>query len=725
VGAAALIAAKRRAYAYYVSPRLNKYIQPLRGILPTEPGAPTLPVAQSDGTRVWTKNGATVTAQHYTIEINQFEDQLYPSSIGGVSTGFGPTKLFGYGQPQYPGVGFRHLGPLIVAQKNVPVQITFVNKLPPTHILPVDSSGFFGDAQTAHNKAAVHLHGGYVPWISDGGPYDWWTPAQNGADTVGPSFSNDVLLPGGQHVAGQAEYYYPNQQSSRLVWYHDHAHDLTRLNAYAGIASAYVIRDDFENALIAARTLPSLSYAAEIPLVFQDKVFVGADIAAIDPGWTTLPVPQTPGSLWYPHTYEPLRWTLAAGSPAPEDPSVVAEMFGDTMLVNGTVYPYLNVERRRYRFRVLNACNARFVNLQLYYRDNSADGITPQLLADGTVAPTNQPGPPIVQIGTECGFLPAPVVLNNPPKPMGFNPATGNANRYTLLMAPGERADIVIDFAGVAAGSRLILWSDAPAPFPGGDPGNDFYWDDQDPGQVVHPEALQGPNTRTLMEFRVQSTNSAPAEPPLSSWMTTITKALASRTAELLPPNSAGAFHRILTLNEGFDENGRLIQTLGTADVQPGANADGLPYYGRGLESPATEYMAAGATEIWEIYNLTGDSHPIHFHLVNVQIIERQPFSDFGVFTGPARKPDANERGWKETVRMNPGEVIRVIAKFDLPDVPFAVPSSPRVTASGDKRLEFSGTPPGVTAHEYVWHCHILEHEEHDMMRPMVVFSNT
>ena len=113
---------------------------------------------------------------------------------------------------------------------------------------------------------------------------------------------------------------------------------------------------------------------------------------------------------------------------------------------------------------------------------------------------------------------------------------------------------------------------------------------------------------------------------------------------------------------------------------------------------------------MWEIYNTTGDVHPMHFHLVNVQVINRQPFavkSFNGVpanFTGPATPPDQNEVGWKETVKMFPGTVTRIIMQFNLPSVPFAVPPSPRTGGN-----------------EYVWHCHILEHEEHDMMRPLVV----
>ncbi len=164
----------------------------------------------------------------------------------------------------------------------------------------------------------------------------------------------------------------------------------------------------------------------------------------------------------------------------------------------------------------------------------------------------------------------------------------------------------------------------------------------------------------------------------------------------------------MLTLNEDFDNYGRLIQTLGTF-TQNGSNNQGLPTWGRAYTDPSTENPSGGSIEVWQIMNLTGDTHPIHFHLVNVQIIQRQPFtgdpSSFS-YTGPPTPPDANEVGWKETVRMNPGEVTTVIMQFKLPTLPASMgdPKSPR-----------------TGGHEYVWHCHILEHEEHDMMRPLVV----
>jgi spore coat protein A len=352
--------------------------------------------------------------------------------------------------------------------------MTFTNTLPPDHIMPVDTSlpllggfpealGRFGGAGL--NAVSLHLHGGLVPWVSDGGPMAWFTP--NGA-SAGISFMqafmktiNPGLLP------GQGEYYYPNQQSARMMWYHDHAHDITRVNAYSGIASAYILRDAFEGGL---RNLGLPDFVEnggrEIPLVIQDKIFVGPDIAMVDPTWTsvTLAKSQSVGSLWYPHVYEKNRWRYKGNVLMP-DPSCIPEMFGDTMLVNGTVFPRATVEARRYRFRLLNACQARFLNLQLYVADASKDGIT----YSNQGSPINLAGPNFTLIGTEGGFMPKPVVA---PAAQPFNPLMMTSGLPNVLTAPGERWDFLVDFSGFAG--KSVILSDAPAPFPMGDPRNDY-----------------------------------------------------------------------------------------------------------------------------------------------------------------------------------------------------------------------------------------------------------
>ncbi len=659
------------AWAYAQSPRnLRKFIQALPGLGPTG-----IPVAVPD-------TATSPGVDTYRMVAGEYEQGFHPDLL--------PSRLWGYADVtagQAP--NHRYLGGVIVAQKNRPVRLVMTNALPTTHPLPVDTT--IMGAEGAQNRITVHLHGGLVPWTSDGGPFSWFTPGGEG----GASFLNPGPVP------GSAEYYYPNQQSARLVWYHDHALGTTRLNAYAGLASAYIIRDPLETGLISAHLLPS----REIPLVIQDKTFVDGT----DPNY----VWGRKGDLWYPYRYEPGdepagRWDYGPQVEPPGSvtgplpvPSVVPEFFADTAIVNGAAYPYVEVEPRHYRFRILNGSQARFYNLQLYYADGS-----------GKEANLSRPGPAFTQIGTEGGFLAFPTRLNDPPRQIGFD-ENGNANSYTLLLAPAERADVIIDFSGVPVGAKLILYSDAPAPFPGGDPRNDYFTGDPDQSDVGGAPSTPpgfGPNTRTLLQFRVVPRSGA-ADPRTLDLLPALARA--GIGTAVLPALAAldvrrAARVRNLTLNEDFDELGRLVQRLGTAD-QNGVNSQGLRTWGRNYTDPTTETPRAGQIEVWNVFNLTGDTHPIHFHLVNVQVLSRRPFDPevwdgSPTWLGPAHGPDANELGWKETVRMNPGECTTVIMKFDLPTVPFPVPLSPR-----------------TGGHEYVWHCHILEHEEHDMMRPLVV----
>jgi spore coat protein A len=715
--------AMREAYAQYIgggSPNLQKFIQPLRSIggiagvfTPTNPlhTQQAIPVAGSDGTKSW----GTVSATHYKIDIRQFTDQLHPALPA-------PTTLWGF-HPVNVAAGNptpMHLGGVIATGRGVPVQITFSNRLtsdgtpngvPLSHIIPVDTS--IPGPNQQQNRTAVHIHGGYVPWISDGGPFDWWMPdGQHGLSFL----NNKVLRPEEFIVPGaiptnEAEYYYPNDQSARLVWYHDHAWGITRINAYAGIASGYVITDAAEAGL-AAQGVPGPLDARTFYLVFQDKVF------------------KPDGSLFYANVYDPLLFGPAGvpsfgevlQTPFPAT-SVVPEFFGDTILVNGTVYPYIEVQPKTYRFRMLNACNSRFLNPRLLY------AMSNNLVNVNSTEPnTLLPGPSFTQIGTEGGFLPAPVLLNG-----------ANTARRTL-MSPAERADIIVDFSAVPVGSVLILYSDSPGPFPGGSKLFDYH-----PLNPKTPTSLPGfgPNTRTLLQIRVVAgTPQAPpifTLPPLDPPVLVnqvpgvpIVPVINRTTGTASVPGQTNVKFRSLTLNEGFDQYGRLAQYIGTNTptnaIVPGAVAG---FYGqRYTEEAATEVPLAGAVEIWEIANLSADTHPLHFHLVNVQILARQPINLKGyngtpTFRGKAVAPDAIELGWKETVRMNPGEVIWVIMKFEMPAVPFTVPTSPRAGAGTNAEPGFGNVvPAGATANEYVWHCHILEHEEHDMMRPLVVVGD-
>ena len=635
-----------RGYAWSNSPGLKKFSQALPGLGPTG-----IPVATG------TPDPVFANTTFYHMEAAEYTQLLHPDLPN-------ETRLWGYGDL---GSVHKHLGGLIVSNRGQAVRIRMRNILPNHTIIPVDLS--LPGADLGYNRIAVHLHGGDVPWISDGGPFDWYKPDGSGGlsfqNGPGSVFDN---IPGLPMQAGEADYFYPNNTPARLEWYHDHAWGITRTNAYAGIASGFLIMDAAERNLVATGQLPPDTN--RIPLVIQDKIF--ADQAALDQGYGDHVFDAKIGSLFYPYVYDESIWPPDSGSVTAVPPSVIPEMFGDTMLCNGKVFPSVTLQQRRYRFLALNACNARFLNLKVV----KARGATFPDNAEPLGGYANPVlGPKFTQVGTEGGFLPAPVITQ------------------AVLLAPAERADLILDLSNVAPGVYL-LYSDTPSPFPNGDPRNDYY-----PG---NPDAAApsvdgyGPNTRTLMQIvvipRVGAQN--PFRP------------LGLPRLDPLPlvPAPPGTKVRQLTLNEDVDAFNRLIQLLGT-NV---ATSPGL--FGREYTAAATEDPTAGATEIWEIANLTGDTHPIHFHLVNVQIISRQPFNVLSyngtpTYTGPARGPDPNERGWKETVRMNPGEVTRVIMKFTLPTVPFAVP--------------FSNRFPG--AFEYVWHCHILEHEEHDMMRPLVV----
>lgn len=682
--------AEGKVWAYAQSPKLRKFVAPLPGI------GSGMPVANP------TTNPDYPGADFYSMAAQQFEQQMHPDLPN-------KTRLWGYvdlasNQQAYA-------GPLIVAQRGKPVVVRMKNNLPAKHLLPVDTSLPGSGTTEAENRMTLHLHGGYGPWTSDGGPFSWFTPsgivgATDGS--AGPSFLNGVA---GQ--PGTGDYYYPNDQSARLVWYHDHAMGITRLNAYAGMAAGYVITDPVNDALTAGDSplVPGLAHT--IPLILQDKSFkVTAD------QW------GRPGDLWYPSVYEHedpnARWDLGDPSdgftsfkPLLPGPSCVPEAFFDTPVINGVAYPYAEVQPRRYRVMALNGSQARFFNLQLYY-ESAANPGEPDF---------GKPGPAFIQIGTEGGLLPEPVVLNNPPVQIQTN-CDGSVNcdgPFNLLMAPAERADFIIDFSSVPAGSSLILYNDAPAPFPGGDPRNDYYTGNPDQTGIGGAPSTQpgyGPNTRTLMQIRVTALQGAADPMNFQSTLDALEAALPGAYRDShqpygefdLDPNIPGIRREIKTLNEDFDAYGRLLQRIGTDQQLYGDS------YGRNYMDDPTEVYDQDETVIWDIYNTTGDTHPMHFHVVNVQVLGRATF-DASIpnqisflQTSPWTPPDPNYRGWKETVRINPGEVTRVIMNFSLPDVPFPVPGSPR---------------PGLqNAHEYVWHCHILEHEEHDMMRPLMIRPN-
>jgi spore coat protein A len=712
LGAGAL-AFRKRAWAFAQSPTtIRKFVTSLPGLGPSAKNeiGQYIPLA--------TKNTITFAGQQtdfYNMAVATYSERMHPD-LPGKTDFLGYFDLATYDQ--------KYLGGAIVATKGKPVLLSVANKVPNHAIIPIDPTIMAGPngltvGDLPLNRIATHLHGGLTPWFSDGTPFQWFTPEGK----TGASFMN---VPGTNPAPGTATYYYPNQQSARLVWYHDHAMGITRTNAYLGVAAPYIVVDDFEIGLVHSGLLPDL---VGIPLVIQDKGFVPNNIGKQDPAWKW----GNPGDLWYPHVYEANffsgnvqnpkgRWDWgptadqpASGTMPLPTPCAIPEAFFDTILVNGGVYPKVSVPPKRMRFRMLNGSQARFYHLNLYAESAFNPG----------EAYLGAPGPAMYQFASEGGFLPALAIHNNRTTlPIDSEYCQNPDGPFNLLLAPAERADLVIDFNGVPAGTSFILYNDAVAPFPCGDPRNDYYTgapDQTAAGGAPTTKLGLGPNTRTLMKITVTSGAGDSLGTP--AWRDQMNRALASdynasQPALLYnggdpatpgPLPYRGAVDRIVTLNEDFDEFGRLIQRLGTF-TSKSMNNQGIATWGLGYMEDATETPHAGAVEVWQIMNLTGDVHPMHFHLVNVQLIQRQAFNgttpDNYSVAGDPMPPAPNEMGWKETVRCNPNEITTVIMQFTLPTLPAAMgdPVSPR-----------------TGGHEYVWHCHILEHEEHDMMRPLIV----
>ncbi len=448
------------------------------------------------------------------------------------------------------GFGSSSPGPTFETRSNQGLIVEWANRLPSKHFLPIDHHLDGAGLDVPEVRSVIHLHGGKTPPGSDGYPEHWYTPGKS------------------------ATYHYPNRQSACMLFYHDHTMGINRLNIYAGLAGLFFVRDEVEDAL----NLPRGEY--EVPLLVYDR-FLRPD------GQLAYPISGKPGAPW------------------------VAEAFGDAILVNGKLFPHLNVEPRRYRLRLMNGSNGRFYRFSLNTGPAGIGRRSTSLAFE--------------QIGTEQGFLPAAV----------------SAGR--VVMAPGERADLLFDFSK-HAGEKILLRSDA----------------------------------FEIMEFRVASATAAaaakaaPASPRARLPFVRLTEDQAVKT-------------RRLTLDEKLD---LVNQSMGML-------LNNTPWH-----MPVTENPALNSIEIWELVNLTEDSHPIHLHLVRFQILDRRPFDTYEFqdkgtirFVGPAVPPDSTEAGWKDTVRADPGVITRIIIPFE----------------------GFAG--------RYVWHCHILEHEDNAMMRPYEVIA--
>ena len=535
------------------------------------------------------------------------------------------TKCFAYGtDPDFPNATYP--GRTFIAHKDRQVQVHWTNNL------TADGSAngpvlphLLPVDETLHWAFALP---GYEmnDIATDGIPV---VPHLHGGHTEAVSDGNpEYWFTPGYGVKGprwaKETYVYDNDQQAGTIWYHDHGLGITRLNVYAGLAGFYLIRDEFDTGL-ADNPVGLPVYPYEQLLVIQDHMF------------------DEDGQHFYPAFPGDPGWDDFIGdNPDAPQPSALAEFFGDFILVNGVPWPKMEVEPRIYRLRLLNGSDSRVYKLWL-----------------GN-------GPQLVVIGNDDGLLYQPAPVNK------------------LIIAPGERYDVLVDFSAFA-GQQIVMKNNARGPYPGGDT-----VDPQTTGQIMAFEVgiTVADNTNNTIPATLRSAPISPSDITMGDPV--------ART-------------RKLALFEGLDDKGRLQPLLGvaepTTDVTGGVQ-DGALVWDE-CKAPITENPMLDDVEIWEVYNATGDAHPLHVHLVSFQILDRQKFKSemlpkdiiqhdgtVGLgFTlqnirkiGQPKIPDAYEAGWKDTAVMLPGEVTRVMARFDRPG-------------------------------RYVYHCHILSHEDHEMMR--------
>ncbi|GAA1760322.1 multicopper oxidase family protein [Agromyces humatus] len=607
----------------------------------------------------------------YEISVRQFAQQILPAGLPATTVwGYGPVAAERANDPM-----IHHAPSLTIEAKwNRPVRVKWVNGLVDAsgnhlpHLLPVDPTlhwanppgGTDGrdmrpvfevtpDAYDGPVPLVTHVHGAVgVGDESDGYAEAWYLPA---AADIPPGYATEgtwydfvaakaSAAHGVEWGPGFSTFQYPNDQRESTLWYHDHTLGMTRLNVYAGPAGFFLVRGgpEGEKAVLDSRAgtaavlpgpapkqndkFPSDKRYFEIPIAVQDRSF------------------NDDGSLFYPDSREFFDEIVGDFIPVGEfSPIWNPEFFGNMLIANGATWPYQSVEQRRYRFRFLNGCQSRFLILDF----------------------SDIPGVEVWQIGNEGGFLAAPVDVT-----------ADHGGR--LLLAPAERADVIVDFANVPLGEHVLRNVGPDDPFGGGVPGVDF-------------EPADTASTGQVLQFRVvPATAPDPTTPPRFLTLPAITPLpQESVTRPLVLVERSGA---------GFDANGEpkegpVEAVLGTAD-------GGVPVEHE-WEDPVTENPAVGSTEVWEFVNTTADAHPMHVHEVAFEVVDREglvrdaedpedivvPFEPDGSVSGP----EPWETGFKDTVIAYPGQVTRVRATF-------------------------------VNPGQFVWHCHIVEHEDNEMMRP-------
>lgn len=651
------------------------------------------------------------------LTMKEFKASVMPSAFTPASGTYTGTWAWGYRagiEAENP--AGTYIGPVIIAGRGTPTQIKFINDLTAEHIAwrawtdqtlhwadPLHDganmcmmnevpgqrpTGYCAQHYQGSIPAVPHLHGGEQPPEIDGGPEQWFTA--DGSHVGSAYYSKDGLT-----AKNYCIYRYLNVQEAAPLWFHDHVLGFTRIDVYAGLAGAYVLTDPglaLPTGLHPVGLQQGASGPVEylIPLVLQDRMF------------------DTNGQFFFPNV-----------GINPEHPYWIPELVGDTIVINGKAWPYLNVEPRRYRFLLINGSNARTYELFL---------VNPV---------TKAMGPPIWQIETDGGYLDVPVKIDPKVKPLD-----------KLRIMPGERAGFIIDFADFA-GQTLLIHNTGKTPYPKG-------------------ESPHGSTVGRILQIRVGTTSlyapdqsydpagGVPLRPPMIRLVDPIVGTPAAGVSYTV--------RRQLTLNEVEDPEPTDIDDVtypgGPREVlvnntkwngKRQVNGEFVPRgdFSRLGPNYLSELPDEGTTELWEIVNLSADAHPIHTHLTQFQLMNRQNFNmnkyepayeaafpggefipaygpplNYGTgnpgalggnpdvspyLQGPVRPPDANEAGWKDTVMVPPGMVTRFIVRYAPFDTPVDAP---------DAHFGFN---PDSEISPYVWHCHIIDHEDNEMMRPYEV----
>ena len=612
------------------------------------------------------KQAGGKSVDYYEISMRQFDQQILPASLP-------TTTVWGYGAEAAESKRglLIHNAPSLTIEAgwNRPVRVKWINELVESngdyrpHLLPVDPTlhwanppGGAADRDTRPTftetpgpytgpvPIVTHVHGAVgVGDESDGYAEAWYLPDADDipADHATEGTWYDFFAAkadaayGVEWGPGFATFQYPNENRASTLWYHDHTLGMTRLNVYAGPAGFFIVRGGPGDAVLDSRTGESAILPGPAPRENDkfppNKRYREIPIAIQDRSF------DLDGSLFYPDTRAFFDGIVGDYIPDGEfSPIWNPEFFGNTIIANGNTWPFQEVERRRYRLRFLNGCQSRFLILDF-------DQI---------------PGVEVWQIGNEGGFLAAPV-----------NITANHGNR--LLMGLAERADVIVDFSEVPEGSYVLGNVGPDEPFGGGIPGDQF--------PVADPST-----TGQIMEFRVV--------PTVDQDDTTPPQFLQLPAIAPLPTESVTRKLALIEkMGEGVDDQGEAAE--GPTEAVLGTVESGV-WVERTWSEAVTENPDTGATELWEMYNTTGDAHPMHIHEIVFEVVNRQDLvleneevAEPIQLDGDPIAAEPWESGYKDTVIAYPGQVTRVRARFDKPG-------------------------------QYVWHCHIVEHEDNEMMRP-------